>query len=165
MITIDPGVSYWAWAAFDKVLVGAGRETAPTSVDAALLLLDFLQARTDEAGLIENPVVRYTARQKGDQADIRDLAGAVGRYEMAAVFAGLETELIIPERWKSTVAKGVMCRRVHGLLSPNELPVIRWPKGAKIASAFEGKGVAADVVDAIGIGLWKTGRLPTRRTR
>lgn len=101
--------------------------------------------------------------RKGDQRDFLALARVVGRFEQLASEKGYAFEAIKPAQWKGTTPKAVCTLRVWEELSTEE----RWGRLRLPASARSrlerGQGLSSgegsDVLDAIGIGLWKLGRL------
>lgn len=175
LITIDPGVRHFATAAWNgDRLVGAvyWSELLPLVLtDSRLTCADYLYReayRMKSEGaepywLIEVPKVYDAQHQKGDQKDIRDLALVVG--SMGGALRALTTKsvnFVEPREWKGTVKKQVMLARILDKLSGDERQLL--PQS--LTSALRtGKGPGADLLDAVGIGLWKVGRLMTRRTR
>ena len=116
------------------------------------------------------PKVYDAQFQKGDQRDIRDLAMAAGALVVAARFAGPPAqrrvvETVEPREWKGTVDKKVMLARIYDKLSEQERACIRLTQKQIDSGIRTGRGPGADVLDAIGVGLWTLGRLNTRRTR
>lgn len=93
--------------------------------------------------IIENPQVYRGG--KVDPNDLLVLARDVGRVEQMAIDAGLRVELVHPRTWKGNVPKTVHQRRILAALDANERAMV--------------EGKKHDVVDAVGLGLWKVGRL------
>jgi hypothetical protein len=63
-------------------------------------------------------------------------------------------ELVQPRQWKGTVDKDVMIERIKTSLDLSEMKNVCLPKA---------KGLHHNVWDAIGIGLWASGRLSAKR--
>lgn len=132
MITVDPGVkcSYYAiWSSFG-LLVEVGQTESP----GAYSHIDLV---------IEKPQIYQGRKQKGDPNDLIDLAMVVGAWRHEHPY----TELVKPRQWKGQVPKAVMTKRILSKLTDAELAVLGDLKSNH------------NVVDAVGIGLWKLGRL------
>ena len=89
--------------------------------------------------------------------------------QQVAARAGAQFVLVEPRTWKGGAPKGVTSLRVFDELDDAERALCEIP-GAALRKLRAGRGVASgtgsDVLDAIGIGLWKLGRLRSaRRTR
>jgi hypothetical protein len=96
--------------------------------------------------IIEMPrIYPGSGQQKGDLNDLLDLAAVVGFLE--GVLGGRTTR-VFPAQWKGQVPKKIMTARILGKLSVEERNTIV-SAGSK----------THNIVDAIGIGLWKLGRL------
>lgn len=136
MITIDPGVHKSAFAWWTSL--------GQLSTVAYYKLEDPSVGLMVGRPIIEVPQVYQGRAQKGDPNDLITLAVEVGR--IGACFIG-GFELIRPRTWKGTVKKEIMTKRILSKLTPTEMDVL---------------GVLRqnhNVVDAVGIGLWKLGRL------
>lgn len=102
--------------------------------------------------LIEHPRV-YPGAPNKDLNDLLDVV-AVG----AAVGSCLQTTnahspvTVYPSEWKGTVKKAVMTARIKAALTTDELKVC----------GFTNKSDDSDLLDAVGIGLWRLGRLNKR---
>lgn len=123
-----------------------------------------------ETVLIEQPRW-YPHERKIDVNDLLDLAVLVG--EIKANMGGRcfnsqecdfdellirpEVELIFPRTWKGTVPKPIMSQRIYEKLDEGEKKLLPLKRGKKLSTS------AADhdhnALDAIGLGLWKLGRL------
>lgn len=99
--------------------------------------------------VIENP--RWYPYDHKDVNDLLDLAVLVGRYQQHFAGQGAQVELVWPRTWKGTAPKKVTNMRALAALSPEELAVVPLRPRAK--------DVDNNVADAIGLGLWKLGRL------
>lgn len=90
-------------------------------------------------------------KSKENVADLLLVAELVGEYKKLYEMHGLTVELVWPTTWKGSVPKGIHQKRILSKLLPGERELIhRHPREKKSNS---------HVVDAIGIGLWKLGRL------
>lgn len=104
--------------------------------------------RPEGVVVTEYPQAYRAQHQKGDQADLIELAGAVG-----AVSYALGAERLVgylPREWKGQVPKEVHNRRIRSKLTDAELAVL---------TAIRAGALEHNVVDAIGIGLVHLGRL------
>lgn len=112
---------------------------------AQLILAAQVDVTRDDVVLVEWPQVyqRGASRTKGDPNDLLPLAAVAGA--VAALVPVATIEVVSPARWKGQVPKSVMVERVKTRLSR-----------AEIAFAAD---ISADGWDAVGIGLWKVGRL------
>lgn len=170
MITVDVGVHHYAMAMWrDDQLSRAEYIDAEPLGDGSVHLKHAIL--TKDTVVIEIPKVYDAQRQKGDQRDIRDLAMAAGGLAVAARFANgvpgerTQVQLVEPREWKGTVDKKVMLARIWEKLSDEEKKAIRLQEKLITQGIRHGRGPGADVLDAIGIGLWKLGRLKLGRTR
>lgn len=102
--------------------------------------------------LIEIPRV-YPRGGKGDQNDLIDLAIRVGELRGLYRTRGLAVELVAPRTWKGTVPKDIHNLRVLARLSGNELSVLP-RRSARAKTLYD-----HNCLDAVGLGLWKLGRL------
>ncbi len=175
MITIDPAVhhyafSHWEHGALSHVVYVA---ESPSNADGVLTLQYAIQKWAVPQVVLEIPKVYDAQHQKGDQKDIRDLAMAAGSLRTAARFAlgvpGERTlvEEVEPRAWKGTLDKKVMLVRILSKLSELERAILaEVVTNVQVDSALRtGKGPAADVIDSIGLGLWKLERLNRGRRR
>lgn len=105
----------------------------------------------DEA-IVELPQVYSLAKSKGGargQNDLVDVAFAAG---LLLGRLGLPRERIAevrPRMWKGQVPKATMVRRIRGRLSDEEATRVMLPAPS----------LSHNVFDAVGIGLWRVGRL------
>lgn len=143
MIAIDPGVKACGVARFDDrgVLRVARYEPVEELHDS---LDDFLYG---DSLVVEMPrIYPGSSQQKGDLNDLLNLAAIVGRCE--ALYGSMCRERVFPAQWKGQVPKKIMTARILSKLSKVERDCIVHA-GAK----------DHNIIDAIGIGLWKLGRL------
>lgn len=134
LLAIDPG-NDTGWALFENgMLIDAGLYFPP--LDGAIMDL-----------VIERPTIY--PRSKARPADIVTLAINAGMH------AGRASSLtsihwVEPRTWKGQVRKKIHHSRIVKLLSEDEKCVLRR------LGVTEGK--AHNVLDAVGLGLWKLGR-------
>lgn len=150
LISIDPG-NKTGWAVFaNRVLVRAGvdkksdlfRATAPTIPGGIILAQETLV-------LVELP--RWYPHDHKDVNDLLDLCVLVGEVKRFYESQSCAVELVFPRTWKGTQPKDVCGRRVLASLTPDEVALL--PKRPRA------KDHDNNMVDAVGLGLWKLGRL------
>ena len=150
LISIDPGKST-GWAVFaDRTLTLAGvdkksdlfRATSPTIPGGIVLA-------SETRVLVELP--RWYPHDYKDVNDLLDLCVLVGEVKRFYEAQSCKVELVFPRTWKGTVPKPIHNKRVLAALTPDELALLpRRPRA---------KDVDHNCVDAVGLGLWKLGRL------
>jgi hypothetical protein len=134
LIAIDPGLKT-GWACFrEGVLVSCGLST-PERWNA--LLLD------DVSVIIEEPTIY--PHSKAPPADVMALQLKVGELKGRFELRGCKVELVQPREWKRQVPKPIHNMRTLKALTDAERSLA--------------EGVRHDVLDAIGLGLWKLGRM------
>lgn len=142
VLTIDPG-NVTGWARFtDKKLVAAG------TVKKADAFVADPHWRPDLV-LIEMP--RWYPHDHSDVNDLLDLSVFVGELKQHYESLGHLVELVWPRTWKGNVPKGITNRRVLAALTPEEVALL--PKRPR-AKDFD-----HNMLDAIGLGLWKLWRI------
>lgn len=156
LIAIDPGKTT-GWAAFNEegTLVGAGvakkSEIWKWGHEKPFGPLPSVLYGTGYAYtvLVEHP--RWYPHDHTDVNDLIDLAVLVGELRHAYSDRGSLVELVWPRTWKGNVEKKITTERILKRLSPAELAVVpRRPRA---------KDVDHNCADAVGLGLWKLGRL------
>lgn len=100
--------------------------------------------------IIEKPQWRPHER-KIDINSLIALAIMVGELKRVYRSFGADVNLVVPTTWKGSVPKDIHNRRVLSHLSPEEL--------ARVPLRPRAKTPDHNCVDAIGLGLWKLGRL------
>lgn len=104
--------------------------------------------------LIEHPRI-YPGAPDKDLNDLLDVVAvgaaiAANEHVMACCFDRKAPLLTVyPSEWKGNVKKSVMTERIRSALTPDELKLCR----------FTNKSDDSDLLDAVGIGLWRLGRL------
>ena len=151
LIAIDPGKVCLGWASFkDARLVAAGIIENNTRLVATYEPLeDVMHGEDPSCVIIEVPQVYPQRAQKGDPNDLIDVA------VIAGVVAGLalsfvEPQLVKPHAWKGNRPKTVDNEYTLSLLKPDELKIVN--------GCGASKSKLHNVIDAVGIGLWKLGR-------
>jgi hypothetical protein len=141
LLAIDPGRQA-GWALFkSRKLAGAGVWQS-NIVPKGKGLLDLV--------VVEAPRW-YPREHRIDVNDLLDLSIAVGKIEGMMEERGVPVEIVYPRTWKGSVPKEIHNRRVLAALTPQELGLL--PKRPR-ARDFD-----HNVIDAVGIGLWKLGRM------
>lgn len=159
MLCVDPGVRGCGVAEFvEGKLVRAAYVKNPSSGrgyavanSLARTLQKSIVTYHHDIAVIEYPRAYGSVHQKGDPNDLLDVA-AVGAA-VSMLFDPSNIESVFPSDWKGNVPKQKMLVRIFGKLSLVERAVIQQAN----------KSDMEDVLDAIGIGLWKLGRLTERK--
>lgn len=136
LVSVDPGKNACAWADFrDGVLEDCGLDPGLPFPGPDLLV-------------VELPQIYQQRKQKGDPNALVDLAFAAGVFTSGAM--GIDTELLLvrPRAWKGTRPKHV-CNKIT-------LNALTEEEKARIPNLPKTK--LHNVLDAIGIGLWRLGR-------
>lgn len=161
MITIDPnlrgcGVAVWhEGAALHGKLVYAEYVPNPRAkgrgYEVYRALAEKVAASTQyhHFWVIEMPVV-YPKMPKTDLNDLLDVMG-VGSA-VSALCRATMVEHVMPSTWKGNLEKKKMLERIRSKLTAEELAVVQKTNADD----------TEDILDAIGIGLWKLGRLNTK---
>lgn len=151
LFCIDPGKHHFGWAVFHgprRTLLEAG--DWPTWEGGLEGLATCAIGQPQVKVLCEYPQVYAPRHSKGDPNDLLALAETIGAlryiFRRAAVW-----ETTSPHAWKGTVPKHVFLRRIQSRLDENEVKVITWADAPALR--------VGDMIDAIGLGLWKLGRL------
>lgn len=167
MITIDPnlrgcGVALWdeqfpvlRAAAYVENPVQAGRGYE-CHVPLALAVNDWVgKVRGFRYGkcIVEMPRV-YPGMPKTDLNDLLDVAGVGGAVSAALSHAPSDVHIVhvFPSEWKGNMPKQDMLKRIRSKLSGEEILQVQKTN----------KSDTEDILDAIGIGLWRLGRLNAR---
>ncbi len=140
LLSIDPGART-GWAFFSGVgmpLVNCGLVQPALWGD-----LVAVYGRLCLDVLIEEPTIY--PHSKARPADVMALQLKVGQLKGRFETVGCKVELVQPRTWKRGVSKPIHNRRTLKALSAIE---------RKLA-----EGMRHDVLDAIGLGLWKLGRM------
>lgn len=149
LLSFDPGTQKIGWASFEN-----GRLLLADKSDRNVEWM----AGAPDLVLVEMPRW-YPHERRIDVNDLLDLSVVVG--EIREHFRRLcKVEFVWPRTWKGTVPKEVMSQRIYEALTADE--IARLPKRA-VRRGRPHKGNAKDVdhniLDAVGLGLWKLGRM------
>lgn len=157
LLSIDPGRSTAAALWYEGQLVSAqllpglgGRvHTCLEPVPFVVSLVEGVGAVLDTV-VIEKPRVYDGQHQKGDQRDIVDLAILVGALTQALAPSAKVVLHVEPSGWKGQTPKAVTEARARAALAEDELAAVELPSA---------KSLHHNVWDAVGIGLWRLGRM------
>lgn len=173
LIAIDPGLNATGWSAWTRCgdshqLVAAGLVQMPASwrlctvtersVEIARQVLGaaFLVTGPAATQVIANATVIELPQQyavtkgtKGDPNDLIDLAALCGTIAGALQTSGSRVAYVRPREWKGQTPKDCTEERARARLQPSELARVTLPKAESLQH---------NVWDAVGIGLWATGR-------
>lgn len=154
LVAIDPGKKWNAYARFRGGVLLAVEYKEVFREPIVSLQLPWVGGGGNLIVVVEKPQVYPGGRTQrpNDLIDVAIGAGiGVGHFLNAT--ADVAVEQITPRTWKGTVPKEVMERRILSRLTDSENDVILQ------YSATLPKSKRHNVVDAVGIGLWKLGRL------
>jgi hypothetical protein len=158
VLTFDPGDranrKNMAWARFfdDRLeRVGFVEDGWP----ATGLLVDQDESVNVELVVVEMPCW-YPRKHKIDVNDLITIAVCVGWVEREYEDR-LPVERVIPRAWKGTVPKEVMSQRIYETLRPEERSLIPLKRGRRASTNATDHD--HNLLDAVGLGLWKLGRL------
>lgn len=147
LIAIDPGKTT-GWAVFwNNLLRTAGVSRSQDLFKAPPA--EYMRVFPEMLCLIEIP--RWYPHDYKDVNDLIDLAVLVGEIKRFYESQSGVVELVFPRTWKGTVPKDVHNKRVLAALSPEELKLVPLRPRARTPDH--------NCVDAIGLGLWKLGRM------
>jgi hypothetical protein len=99
--------------------------------------------------LIERPTIYPLDKMRGDPNDLIKVALTAGRWAEAAARIGCVVEYVEPRTWKGQTPKEIHNRRVTAQLDAREQTVIPQLPATRLHN----------VIDAIGLGLWKLRRI------
>ncbi len=153
LVAIDPGtrglgLSIWAFGQLVRATYTTGLGGQPHP------LLEIVPYLNVEIGGLENaqavvelPMVYQTQHQKGDQADIVNVAVVVGICLAELSRAGVTPILtVVPRDWKGNLPKDVCAARAKALLSEDEIKQVALPKASSLHH---------NVWDAVALGQWR----------
>lgn len=166
LIAIDPSLTCtgWAWFGNGALLTAGWISTSPEMgsplVRAHHIALNIGESTSVGADFVfEAPQIYQTSRGAGDPNKIALgwlVIGAIGECGWVK-----RSETVFPAKWKGQVPKPVMFERIKRRLTDHEigcckdLDILKGPE-AKCPGA---SSKAGNAMDAIGVGLWKLGRL------
>lgn len=144
LIAIDPGrTTGWACFRLGKLQSADGEKFEDVIIDPCLCTFG-------PDVIIEKPQWR-PHEKKVDINDLINLAVMVGRFEQIYKSHGSLVELVWPSTWKGSVPKNVHNQRVLACLTKDEL--------SRVPVRPRARTPDHNCVDAIGLGLWKLGRM------
>jgi hypothetical protein len=165
LLAIDPGKWKAGAALFDddnqlvaaKLLSSRSKNPAQAAKEIGDAAAWFCTGEVDIIAC-EMPNIRKRSRQKGDPNDLLYLTLING-----AVFTAVEAEsreLVPVNDWKGSVEKEIMHRRILGEWPEGFEPLVSLsPKVTPQERKLLGDKPDHNVLDAVGIGLWKLRRL------
>lgn len=151
LISVDPGKVGLGWAYFENsYLLKAGIiENVLELQKLNYTFVELLSCCRPTVCVIEVPQVYQQRSWKGDPNDLIDVAVIAGVVAAAASAFG-EPQLIRPHAWKGNRPKAVDIEYTLSLLSDDERVIVEG------CGALKSK--LHNVIDAVGIGLWKLER-------
>jgi hypothetical protein len=156
LIAIDTGVAVCGVAFFH------GR----TLWDAQVMNTSNLMGMTGMGRVVvERPRVYGGRAKQGDTQDLLDVSYVAGMLVGTASERGATSaRAVLPQEWKGSVPKQIMCRRAFARLDIDEKRVVfrALPPGEvdKLEQKIgELSKRTTDLLDAVGIGLWELGRM------
>lgn len=170
IVCLDPGLRECGWAVFDKgILEECGLAVNPERKDRtakAWLAMASEVARSSFPWMARPDLLVYEmmqVREKGagrkNTSDLLPLVGVLGAT--AALLRAKETVEYLPKNWKGDIPKPIHQARVleSGVLDAQE--------GGVLQAAFNktAKNLQHNIVDAVSIGLFHTGRILRNGTK
>jgi hypothetical protein len=147
LLAIDPGQTT-GWAFFKAGLLFAAGYGAHEFFKDGSNMPD--EATHAKKVVIELPH-HFSSRRKADVQDLIMLGVRVGELKQTWRSRGSDILLVWPQTWKGSVPKEIHNKRVLEMLAQSEKELLPTRPRAK---DFDN-----NMVDAIGIGLWKLGRM------
>jgi len=142
LLAIDPG-NVTGFALFEgKDLVTCGVLTKDQAKSRVFDNVDTL--------VIERPKIYPGARQEVPPDDLITLAILVGEIKALYRLSGVETEEVLPYAWKGQLPKDISHKRIKKCLNMKE--------NSLVESVRVSKSNKHNMLDAVGIGLWRLGR-------
>jgi hypothetical protein len=146
VLAIDPGKAMAHAVFVNDVLAIAGHGMLSQAEVRETVGLDY----SGTTVVIETPRW-YGANNRVDVNDLLGLAEHVGELRSFYAGMGLHVEQIWPRTWKGTVPDDIMQKRILNALSKEERE--------RVPLRPRARDVNHNISDAIGIGLWRLGRL------
>ena len=152
ILSIDPGKHNVGWALFDEgelkdcgLLQGKDSKKITSNVKEYFTRF----GKVDDI-VVELPQVYQQHKWKGDPNDLIMVAFMAG-FSTAWVDADVVT-LVRPHDWKGSVPKSISNQRIMDRLRTKELNLFNEKRNGIARSVLH------NMIDAIGIGFWRTGR-------
>ena len=150
LVSIDPGKTALGWACFNnQVLAHCGLIRSKSIFGMANVINNTLGGLYPDDVVIEIPQVYQQRMGKGDPNDLIDV-GIVAGMVTSVLGEFDQIQMIRPRRWKGTRPKNICNALTLKTLDVDERKVFE--EIEVIAS------LRHNVIDAIGIGLWRLGR-------
>lgn len=146
LLALDPGATT-GWAFFQDGLLEAAGYVKSTE----RFYYKPKKTLNVRSVLIELPQERHQGGKKTDVRSIITLAVRVGELKREWESRGAQVELVWPTTWKGSVPKKIHNRRVLAALSKAERALLPLRPRAKDHDH--------NMLDAVGEGLWKLGRM------
>lgn len=140
LMSVDPGKNEFAWAYF------VGNKLSKCGLCCDINNKDVNKLVYGAEAVIEVPQIYPQRVWKGDPNDLIDVALTAGRVSTAFP----RFEFVRPHAWKGNRPKNIDNSYTLTLLTPDELNILNY--------CHVIKSKKHNVIDAIGIGLWKLGR-------
>lgn len=102
--------------------------------------------------LVESQMIYPNGKAEVPDNDIVKLARKAGELAGWYSVLGTRREYVLPRTWKGTVPKAIVEKRVLAVLDEQETLLIYSTMSARA------KKLDHNMVDAVGIGLWRLGR-------
>lgn len=150
LVTYDPGMKT-GWSVFThgmlmSCFVGSWAEMFGQAIE----FMSGVTHPADVEVLGELPCV-YPGPQPSDPNDLIQVAEQLGELLSLYRARGCKVYTVAPRTWKGTVPKDKHQPRILSKLTPAELALVpKMPRAGRYQP---------DAVDAVGLGLWKLGRL------
>jgi hypothetical protein len=150
LITVDPGRTTGVAIFRNTILLEAGYVHTDILRDATRVFFKMVEAMKPDAGVVEIPrVYPSIAKWKGDPNDLISVALVAG-MATSAMHPYCDVELVTPHAWKGNRPKEIDIKYTESLLLPVERQVLE-----RVGLT---KSKMHNVLDAVGIGLWKLKR-------
>ena len=146
LIAIDPGAKVCGFAYFERETLTRARVLRAVDLREMAYEIRCNTVNIKAHFVIERPQVYVRGKSKGDPNDLITIALVAG---MVAGATSQSFEYVLPREWKGQVPKAVHSLRIEKKLSQKEIERIE-----KCPAS-----IRHNAIDAIGIGLWKLGRL------
>ena len=146
LVAVDPSSRATGWATY------AGQELTACGLIRGHDTLDMIEAIRGDLphglpAIIELPKVYQQSRQKGDPNDLIHVAAVAGA---CALVCTPPIRFVLPREWKGTTPKRIDNARTLRLLTRDELDIVE--------ACNCPNHLLDNVLDAIGIGLWRNKR-------
>lgn len=156
LLAIDPGKKFLAYAIFEdgRLVEVDGIEAEKLSHLAMRISFKFRPMAEDfDELVVEFPQVYRQTQQKGDPNDLLFLSMVSG-FVIQELFLTPQIDLPSPKIWKGTVPKSIHNERILSQLDEAESALFDQTKVPT--------GKRHNLIDAVGIGLWKLNKLKAR---